>query len=112
MLANVPNMVMILGYSNASWTLKADLVANYATRLIAHMDATQTDYCVPRAEDIVPTGEPVLNLTSGYVQRAAAKLPKQSAHDPWRVHHDYLRDRWWMNYGRLEDGVMRFENAA
>jgi cation diffusion facilitator CzcD-associated flavoprotein CzcO len=103
MLCGVPNLAFTVGYTNASWTLKADLVASYVCRLLAHMDATHTNVCTPRA----PAGDsptfPIMDLKSGYVLRAVKSLPKQGARPPWRLHQNYIRDIRMLRHGPVDD---------
>jgi cation diffusion facilitator CzcD-associated flavoprotein CzcO len=107
MLSDVPNLVLAFGYTNASWTLKCDLTARYACRLINHMDREGVTICTPR-RDWAVAREPMLGFTSGYVTRATAILPQQGATAPWRVHQNYLRDLAALSVSPLDDGVMAF----
>jgi monooxygenase len=111
MLAGVPNLAMALGYTNASWTLKCDLVAQYVCRLLNHMDQRGYQQCTPRAPDPSEPLEPFLDLKSGYVTRAVDALPKQGARSPWRLHQNYMRDIRMFRYGPLEDEAMDFSRA-
>ncbi|NOV27270.1 NAD(P)/FAD-dependent oxidoreductase [Cupriavidus necator] len=107
MLSEVPNLVLAFGYTNASWTLKADLTAEYVCRLLRHMDRHGHRIAVPRAPAAMqPT--PFLDFTSGYVQRAAGVLPRQGDRKPWRVHQNYLKDLLTIRHGRIADGVLQF----
>lgn len=107
MLSDVPNCVTTFGYTNASWTLKADLTAGYVCRLLRHMEQRGLAIAVaPRAPDVAPA--PYLNFTSGYVTRARHLLPQQGTRGPWRVHQNYLRDLMALRFGRIDDGVLRF----
>jgi cation diffusion facilitator CzcD-associated flavoprotein CzcO len=111
MVSGVPNLAMALGYTNASWTLKADLVCQYVCRLLNHMDERGYRQCTPRAPDpSVPT-EPFLDLTSGYVLRAVDRLPKQGDRQPWRLHQNWARDILMLRHGPVEDEAMEFSNA-
>ena len=107
MLAGVPNCAMTIGYTNASWTLKADLVAQYVCRLIKHMDRRGYAICTPVAPE---AGElhPIIDFTSGYVLRGVEALPKQGSSSPWRLHQSYPRDLILMRFGHVEDKGMRF----
>ncbi len=107
MLSDVPNLVLAFGYTNASWTLKCDLTARYACRLLNHMDRQGVTTCTPR-RDWAVAREPMLGFTSGYVTRAAAILPQQGATAPWRVHQNYLLDLAALAAAPLDDGVMAF----
>ncbi len=111
MLAGVPNCAMTIGYTNASWTLKADLVAQYVCRLIRHMDRRGYATCTPIAPE---AGElhPLIDFTSGYVRRSVDALPKQGSAPPWRLYQSYPRDLILMRFGRLEDKGMRFARRA
>jgi monooxygenase len=107
LLSDVPNMAMVWGYTNASWTLKADLTAGYVCRLLRYMDRHGYAVAVPRRDPDVQA-RPFLTFSSGYVQRAIAMLPKQGTQPPWRVHQNYLLDLLHIRYGRIADGVLRF----
>ena len=107
MLSGIPNLSFTVGYTNASWTLKADLTSEYACRLINHMDANGYDYCVPEAAGGV-TEQPLLDFTSGYVLRSLHELPKQGSKEPWTLKQNYPLDLRALRYGPLEDGAMRF----
>jgi len=108
MLSDVPNFAFTIGYTNASWTLKADLVAEYVCRLIEHMDANGLGECVPRIADPSVTEEPLLDFTSGYVLRSLEALPKQGSKEPWKLRQNYPVDLRALRRGPLEDGTMRF----
>ncbi|MET7835677.1 NAD(P)/FAD-dependent oxidoreductase [Micromonospora sediminicola] len=110
MLSGVPNFAMTIGYTNASWTLKADLVATYVCRLLRHLDDTGQQIVTPLAPDTDDL-EPIIDLKSGYVLRAVDQLPKQGPQAPWRLHQNYPRDVRLMRHGPLTDGV-RFARAG
>ena len=111
MLSGVPNLALWFGYTNASWTLKADLTSGYVCRLLRHMDRRRASIVVPRRDPTVQS-EPFLSFTSGYVQRALDRLPKQGTRKPWRVHQSYLADMLAIRFGRIDDGVLRFGAAG
>ncbi|KVE28853.1 FAD-containing monooxygenase EthA [Burkholderia singularis] len=110
MFSGVPNLVLSFGYTNASWTLKAELIAQYVCRMFQHMRTHGYDVCVPR----LPAGqtelEPFVDLSSGYIQRAAAMLPKQGVKKPWKAYQNYIRDFALFRFGSLADGALRFES--
>jgi cyclohexanone monooxygenase len=108
MLSDLPNCVMTYGYTNASWTLKADLTAAYVCRLLAYMDRYRYGVATPQG-DPEQARFPFLGFTSGYVQRAIARLPKQGQRKPWRVYQNYLADLVAIRWARIDDGVMRFK---
>ena len=106
MLSGLPNCVMAYGYTNASWTLKADLTAAWVVRLLRHMDHDGFDIAVAQREpDVTP--EPFLSFTSGYVQRARGDLPLQGSRRPWQVYQNYLQDMLTIRFGRIADGILR-----
>ena len=111
MIGDIPNMVFVVGYSNASWTLKADLVSNYACRLINFMRRRGYDTVVPRSDPSVAE-QPLITLQSGYVQRASASLPKQGDRAPWKLHQNYLLDMPKFRYGLIRDRTLKFRRAA
>jgi monooxygenase len=107
MLSDVPNFVFTVGYTNASWTLKVDLVAAFTCRLLAHLAEHGYRSVVPRRDPSV--GEvPLMDFTSGYVLRALDQLPHQGDRDPWRLRQSYLRDRRTLTRAPLDDGVLEF----
>jgi hypothetical protein len=111
MFSDVPNLAFAIGYTNASWTLKCDLTAEYVCRLLNHMDARGYAVCTPRVNDPDVKEEPVLDFTSGYVLRALDTLPRQGSKTPWRLHQNYVKDLSMMRYGRVDDGTMEFRGA-
>ncbi|MET4048909.1 MULTISPECIES: NAD(P)/FAD-dependent oxidoreductase [unclassified Rhodococcus (in: high G+C Gram-positive bacteria)] len=106
MLTDVPNFAFVIGYTNASWTLKADLVCDYIVRLLAHMDAN--GYREVRLERDATVGEePFLDFAAGYVLRSVDTFPKQGSVAPWRLRMNYFRDLPSLRYGKLVDDNMR-----
>ncbi len=112
MYSGVPNAASAFGYTNASWTLKCDLIAEYVCRLLKFMDENGFAQCTPRINDESIEAEPVLDFTSGYVQRAIDTLPLQGSKTPWRLHQNYVKDLAMLRFGRLDDGTMEFKKAA
>ena len=110
LLSDVPNLACTFGYTNASWTLKADLTADYVCRLIAHMDAIGARQVVPRRKDPAVKEQPFLDFTSGYVQRALHKFPKQGSERPWRLYQNYVLDTFMLKYGKLDEGELEFSS--
>ena len=110
MLSGVPNFALTLGYTNASWTLRSDLVGEYVCRLLNHMDQRGYQVCMPLAPD-TPQREPIIDLQSGYVLRSVAVLPKQGTAAPWRLPQNYPRDVLMMRHSSLEDAGVRFTPA-
>jgi len=111
MLDGVPNAVAVTGYINNSWTLKAELTADFLARLLNHMRARGKAVCVARANGVQPSDEPLLNLSSGYVQRGAPRLPKQGTKDPWRLSDSYVKDWARIKLLGLRDPSLVLMNA-
>ncbi|GAC1386044.1 MAG: NAD(P)/FAD-dependent oxidoreductase [Marmoricola sp.] len=107
MLSGVPNFAFIVGYSNASWTLKADLVCEYVVRLLDYMDQHNYKVVVPHQEDGLSPA-PMLDLTSGYLQRAEGRLPIAGDRDPWRLKHNYFFDKKFLRNSPIADHVVEF----
>jgi len=112
MFSDIPNLAFAVGYTNASWTLKCDLTAEYVCRLLNHMDHHGYNVCTPRVNDPDIGEEPVIDFNSGYVLRALHTLPRQGSKTPWRLHQNYMKDLRMMRYGRLDDGTMEFRASG
>lgn len=108
LISGMPNFSMTFGYTNSSWTLKADMVAEYCCRLINYMDKKKIPFCVPEAKPGDTSDQPFLDLQSGYVMRARDRLPRQGTGGPWKVVQNYFHDIPILRYSRLNDGVLRF----
>lgn len=112
MFNDIPNFVSVFGYTNAPWTLKADLTCGYICRLLRYMERKGHTVAMPTLSGQLDrdsmTTAPIVDLSSGYIQRALAELPRQGDRMPWRNHDNYLKDRLAIRFGRLNDGVMRF----
>ena len=108
MVSNVPNLIMTFGYTNASWTLRADLTAEYACRLFNYMDKHGYKYCQPTPEGEIEIDGEWLDFNSGYVMRVLEKLPRQGARDPWRNTQNYKKDVLQLRYGRITDKELKF----
>jgi monooxygenase len=108
MLSGVPNCAFTVGYTNASWTLKADLTSEYVCRVLAHMDAHGYRKSVPELSDPSVEEMPLLDFTSGYVQRSLHEFPKQGSKEPWKLRQNYVLDIRTIRRGPIDDGAMRF----
>ena len=113
MLTGVPNFALTIGYTNASWTLKADLVARYVARVLRRMDRRGYDIVTPQAPVSVREGPlvPLIDLQAGYILRGSAQLPRQGQRSPWRLRQNYLRDFLQLRRGRITDDV-RFSHRG
>jgi monooxygenase len=107
MLSDVPNFAFTIGYTNASWTLKADLVADFVCRLLAHMDEHGVRRAVAPRDPSVGE-ERLITFSSGYILRALDELPKQGDREPWKLRQNYLKDLRSINHQPLDDGVLTF----
>src|SRR3712207_774548 len=112
MLSDVPNHAFALGYTNASWTLKCDLTAQYVCRVLNHMDANGYSKVMPLAPDPSLPRVPFIDLKSGYVMRSIEKFPKQGPREPWRLYQNYPRDILMLRRGDLEDEGVEFSRPV
>jgi cation diffusion facilitator CzcD-associated flavoprotein CzcO len=112
MFRDVPNLAQATGYTNASWTLKCDLTSQYVCRLINYMDQHGYQYCTPHTNDPTITELPFVDFSSGYIQRAIDKFPKQGSKAPWKLYQNYARDILSLKYGALKDEAMVFTAAT
>ena len=108
MYSDVPNLAVVSGYTNASWTLKADLVCDYVCRLLNHMQRRGLRQCVARLDDPAMPRLPWIDFSSGYIQRGLHLFPKQGDRPPWRLHQNYLLDLLGLRYGSVTDRAMKF----
>ncbi len=112
MLSGVPNFALTIGYTNASWTLKADLVSDYVCRLLRYMDRHGYDVCVPVNDDPDVAERPLLDFAAGYILRSMHEFPKSGSRTPWRLGMSYLNDAVTLRHGRIDDGVLRFSRRG
>ena len=113
MYRDIPNLAFTFGYVNASWTLKCELIAQRLCRILNYMDRHDCTHCTPRLQDHAIAEEPMLvELTSGYVQRARDIMPRQGSDNPWKMHQNYLRDVRSLRFSTVNDGTMEFTRRA
>ncbi|HEY4067822.1 MAG TPA: NAD(P)/FAD-dependent oxidoreductase [Burkholderiaceae bacterium] len=108
MFGGLPNFASVFGYTNASWTLKADLSSRYLCRVLKHMQRSGARQFVPHVADPSMAVKPWVDFSSGYFLRSADQLPKQGADKPWKLNQNYALDLMSMRFGSLDDGVLRF----
>jgi monooxygenase len=107
MLSDVPNAFTLIGYTNASWTLKCELIAQRVCDIIRHMETKGRRVVIPVPHSKL-VSQSLFNLSSGYVQRAASLLPKASTTSPWTSHQNYLKDVVAFRWKGVEDGELAF----
>jgi len=112
MMSGVPNFAMCAGYTNASWTLRAELSTGYVCRLLEHMDRHGYRQCVANADENSAETRPLLDLNAGYVQRSVEMFPKQGTKAPWYFPQNYFLDSVMMRLKSVDDGVMKFSNSG
>jgi cation diffusion facilitator CzcD-associated flavoprotein CzcO len=112
MFSDVPNFAAVVGYTNASWTLKCDLTCAYVARLIKYMDRHGYAACTPRLRDPSVQPEPLIDFSSGYVQRAIDQFPRQGSKKPWRLYQNYVRDLFSLRFGAVSDKELEFSRRA
>ena len=111
MYAGIPNFAATFGYTNASWTLKADLTAQYVCRLLNLMQERGLEVATPHMPGPDVGEEPFVDFSSGYFARAEHLFPKQGDKAPWRQPHDYLNDRKALLKAPVDDGTISFSQA-
>lgn len=112
MLSGVPNLAMTIGYTNASWTLKCELTCQYVCRLLNHMQQHGFDQCRVRVPDGGVQEEPVLALSSGYIQRSVDSFPRQGVEMPWKLYQNYALDKMMLGYGNVADPAVQFTTSG
>ena len=109
MLSGVPNFAVAIGYTNASWTLKVDLIGNYITRLLNYMHKKDYKVCTPVFEDTQFKSERLLNFDAGYILRGQEVMPLQGSKKPWKVYENYIKDFFLIKKGKLNDGFLKYQ---
>ena len=115
MFEEVPNLIWTFGYINASWTLKADLTAEFTCRVINHMDKNKTEICVPQLREHeldMPRLDFIPGFSSGYMQRKMHLLPKQGDRWPWVNTQNYLKDKKTIGQEPINDGILQFSKIS
>lgn len=112
MFQDLPNFAMVFGYTNASWTLKADITSEYLCRLLKTMDKHRMHQVTPRLQNDSVQALPFVDMSSGYLQRALSKLPRQGSRAPWKLHENYAKDLVMLRFGKVDDGTITFSNPS
>ena len=108
MLSGVPNMAITFGYTNASWTLKADLVSEFICRVLNYMDANGFDRVEPQHPGGAVDELPFMDFTPGYFRRAMESLPKSGSEAPWKLKQNYFFDMRTIRYGKVDEESLMF----
>ncbi len=108
MLEGTPNLFSVFGYTNASWTLKCDLTCEYICRLLNQMERNGQTVVTPRDREGDSETAPLLDFSSGYVQRAMDRFPKQGRRKPWKLHQNYVLDLLALRHGKVADPALEF----
>jgi monooxygenase len=111
MLSDVPNLAVVFGYTNASWTLKADLTSEYVCRVLNHMSARGYSSVVAKRDPSMAE-QPFIDFSSGYVVRSIDRFPRQGERAPWRLYQNYPLDIISLRYSAIEDGTLQFRSGA
>ncbi len=113
MFSNVPNLAVVFGYLNASWTLRADINSDYVCRVLKHMAASGSEIAVPvLVADHGLEEDDIFDFSSGYIQRAKHIMPKNAVAYPWRLNQEYVIDRKRMTSDPIDDGILTFRRAG
>ena len=113
MLSGVPNLAYVVGYTNASWTLKADLTSAYVCRLLQRLGQGLNQgysHCTPVLHDAAVKREAWVDFSSGYIQRSLDRFPGQGKQAPWRLRQNYALDLLALRFGRLADGTLQWHH--
>lgn len=111
MLSNIPNLALTFGYTNASWTLKSDLTAEYVCRVLNHMDEHGYTRAVPYLKEMPNDTLPFVDFSSGYFKRVEDQHPRQHTEQPWTLNHNYTLDRKNLRDGPIIDDVLQFSSV-
>jgi cation diffusion facilitator CzcD-associated flavoprotein CzcO len=112
LIEDVPNMAWCVGYTNASWTLRADMTARAVAKLLAYMGSHGYTHAYPHLGGKPMAEKPTFNLESGYVKRSLHALPKSGTHRPWHVRHNYVLDLIDHRFDRIEESMVFGRVAA
>ncbi len=108
MFSGIPNFAITFGYTNASWTLKADLVSEFVCRVLNYMDANGFDTVVPEHPGASVDERPFMDFTPGYFTRSMHLLPKSGSTAPWRLKQNYFFDLRLIRQGKVDEESLHF----
>jgi monooxygenase len=112
MFSNLPNLAVVFGYLNASWTLRADINSEFVCKVLNHMEAAGTNVATPvLAPNHGLEEDDLFDFSSGYIQRSKHIMPKSATTLPWRLNQDYRFDRKALSTAPIDDGVLKFDRV-
>ena len=106
MLEEVPNLFWCVGYTNASWTLRADMTARATAKLLAHMNSHGYTRAYPHLDGEPMPEKPAWDIQAGYVLRAPHALPKSGIKRPWNVRQNYFADALDYRFDRITEAMV------
>ncbi|WP_276679090.1 flavin-containing monooxygenase [Thalassolituus oleivorans] len=106
----IPNMAMVFGYTNSSWTLKSDLIGDWVCRLLKHMDKTGKKQVVPVNTDSTIGRLSFIDMSSGYIARVKDQLPQQGTKGPWKLNQNFFKDFASLKFSRLNAKELQYSN--
>ncbi len=113
MFSNIPNLAVVFGYLNASWTLRADINSDYICKVLNHQRGSGTEVAVPVLEaDHELEEDDIFDFSSGYIQRGKHIMPRNAVNYPWRLNQEYVLDRKRMATDPVEDGIIAFRHKG
>jgi cation diffusion facilitator CzcD-associated flavoprotein CzcO len=106
LLEDVPNAAWCIGYTNASWTLRADMTARAVAKLLAYMGEHGYTHAYPHLSEDSMEEKPTFDLQAGYIKRAPHALPRSGTRRPWNVRHNYVLDAIDHRFDRIEESMV------
>jgi len=110
MFENLPNMAMVFGYTNSSWTLKADLIGRWICRLLNTMDKKGVQQVIPRNRNRSLKRKPFIDMQSGYIKRVKNEIPLQGNRSPWKLHQNYFKDVINLRLASMDDPALEYSS--
>ena len=106
MFIGLPNIASSFDYTNASWTLRCDIICEYVCLMLNYMEKRSIAHCAPRHTDASISREPWVDFSSSYFKRSMHLFLKQGSLSPRKLHQNYLKDIILLRYGKVDDGVL------
>jgi cation diffusion facilitator CzcD-associated flavoprotein CzcO len=109
MYSGIPNYFSIFGYTNASWTLRVNLISEFVLRVIEYVKINEYKKVVPIVK-VRMQKYPWINFQAGYFLRVMDKLPNQGDRHPWLNLQDYKIDKKLLTQDPIDDGDLIFSD--